>query len=198
MITSVEVFQDEGRATAKTVHQTPLHLLHTYHSCILVPTLQSQEGGETYPGPYGLWKAERGDPPQAVCPVSLCGLSAMKPHHQSGQVLDACEHRGGKLNPPSEKKAAEKRMWKHDPDGHEGTKLTKVSAFLLCFFWPQSCPLPVCTSTQSQETEGEAPSQIHRACSLFRFLFGETSLLDFPQIPHFISSFLRPVLTTCH
>lgn len=170
-----------------------IHIIHAYS----FPLYKARKVGRLIRGlmAYG---RQSGDPPRAVCPVSLCGLSAMKPHHQSGQVLDACEHRGGKLNPPSEKKAAEKRMWKHDPDGHEGTKLTKVSAFLLCFFWPQSCLLPVCTSTQSQETEGEAPSQIHRACSLFRFLFGETSLLDFPQIPHFISSFLRPVLTTCH
>lgn len=89
MITSVEVFQDEGRATAKTVHQTPLHLLHTYHSCILVPTLQSQEGGETYPGPYGLWKAERGPTTGSLpcLPVWALGHEATPPIWASPRCL---------------------------------------------------------------------------------------------------------------
>ena len=99
--------------------------------------------------------------------------------------------------------------------GQECTRPREVSAFLLCLFWPQSCPLPVCTSIQSREGERETERQRQRReapppnpqgslCSLYLGFYSSCLLREGfpdypPQVPvtlHLL--FLQPFLMICH
>ena len=66
-------------AIAKIVHQTPLYLLYTNHSRSknhFFPLYrwgdqELEKGGETYPGPWGLWSVGFGPTPGS-CPSPVC------------------------------------------------------------------------------------------------------------------------------
>lgn len=85
-------------------------------------------------------------------------------------------------------------MWEHGSDGHgKHTKPREASAFPLCLFRPQGCPLPVHLSAVTRKERDALPPNPQGSLCLFGFLFKSPSLLTLPQIPVPLSSFASTI-----